>query len=212
MLNREIIKNRKRSEISVEMCISIALAVVVLFVVVGLFNNNLQAMVASSNMSNMWNNTQKTTYSTQTEDPTKNSAIGSQVNVQVLAEQGGLNTLDDYINAAIANVDYYDKNPPTTEDSVEDLAKCLTILKMTKGITVYDQHDGTNLATTHGIKITINNVASETKVLKDTTTGLVINKQFEYAQGGTINLRSPDDQLTVAKEIKTVQYSPITSS
>lgn len=114
-------RGRKAAGVTVELMLAITLAVVVLFFILNIFGDNLKTMVASSGIQRMYDNEQKTTYSTQKYDPTS-------VNVQVLAEQG--NTLDDYKKKADEKIDGYTKNPPKNQDEVIDLAKWATIAKI----------------------------------------------------------------------------------
>lgn len=76
--------NIKPGMVTTELAISIALAIVVLIVVVGLFNDNLSSMVASSKLSNLFNgDSSKTEFSNFNSDYTD-----SQINVQITGEQG----------------------------------------------------------------------------------------------------------------------------
>lgn len=125
MLNYKINKSGKKAAgVTVELMLAITLAVVVLFFVLSIFGDNLKTMVASSGIQNMYENNKKTTYSTQQYDPT-------QVNVQVLAEQGStVKPIDDYKTEAATKIDGYVKNPPKNQDQVFDLAKWATIAKI----------------------------------------------------------------------------------
>lgn len=80
-----IFKNeQKPGTVSTELAIGISLAVVVLFVALGLFNDNLATMSFNSNMKNIFNgNTSKTAYTSFNRDYSN-----SQINVQIMGEQG----------------------------------------------------------------------------------------------------------------------------
>lgn len=79
-----IFKNgRKPGTVSTEVVIGISLSIVVLFVALGLFSDNLSAMVSNSNLGNAFNNTGKTLFSSFNRDYSD-----SQINVQIMGEQG----------------------------------------------------------------------------------------------------------------------------
>lgn len=205
--NKVNIHGKKAAGVTVELMLAIALAVVVLFFVLSIFSNNLKTMVANSDMHRMWDKSEKSTYSNFNRDYS-NSTVGgssSQVNVQVLAEQG-LSTLPDFINAAKTNADSYNNNPPQTQAQVEDLAKCLTILKMTGGASAIKQYDG--LISKYGISINMSNSFYVTQVQTNNITGLAINEQFAYNSDSYFLSNSQDNQLAVAQEIQKAKYSP----
>lgn len=80
-----MIKNIKNAMITVELGISLVLIVVVIFVTLGLFGDNLKELVASGNFSRTWqNNDAKTFY----ESFAGRDYSNSQMNVQVMGEQG----------------------------------------------------------------------------------------------------------------------------
>lgn len=74
---------RKLGAITIEVAIGIILAVIVLFVAIGLFNENLANMLTGSNIKNMFLNNNKTTYGSFNRD-----YADSQINVQIMGEQG----------------------------------------------------------------------------------------------------------------------------
>lgn len=75
---------RKPAAVSTEVAIGIALSVVVLFVAIGLFSDNLSSMITSSNIGNVFNgNGSKEHYDNLNRDYSK-----SQINVQIMGEQG----------------------------------------------------------------------------------------------------------------------------
>lgn len=76
-------KNKfKKGNVSTEVIIGIALSVVVLFVMMGLFSDNLSKMISSSNIKNIFTG-DRTTFSSFNPDYTS-----SQVDVQLVGEQG----------------------------------------------------------------------------------------------------------------------------
>ncbi len=80
MIKRE----RKFAMVSTEVAVGIALTVVALFVVLGLFGDNLSTLVANTKLGNVFNeNSSKTEYNSFDRDYSD-----SQVNVQIMGEQG----------------------------------------------------------------------------------------------------------------------------
>lgn len=76
-------RKQKLGAVTIEVAIGIALAVVVLIVALGLFNENLSNMLTGSNIKNMFNNNDKTAYGSFGRDYS-----ASQINVQIMGEQG----------------------------------------------------------------------------------------------------------------------------
>jgi hypothetical protein len=202
---------RKSAGVTLELILAITLAVVVLFFILSLVGDDLKTMVASGRISNMFVNGQKTTYNNQAFDPT-------QVNVQVLAEQGNtFQTLADAQNQAIDKIKGYLTNPPQNADQVMDLAKWLTIAKTTVSASALSQQ-GISVSTLAGqYGITINNSGTNfstsvgtAKILANSGsvtnyTQLPINKQFTYSPDVTV-LTASDNQLAAANQIITAQY------
>lgn len=121
MFNRKFGLRRKRAGITVELLLAVVLAVVVLFLILGLFSNNLKHMVVNGNISRIFaNNSAKTAYSSWGTNPTQ-----TQVNVQTVADNGAL--IRQYLNKARAAIDNYKTNLPTTIEQKEDLARQITI-------------------------------------------------------------------------------------
>lgn len=212
MFNKElnIRSSRKLAGVTLELILAITLAVLVLFFLLGIFGDNLKSMVVSSRMSNMFDNTQKASYGKQAFDPT-------QVNVQVLASQGGtittpspLNTLDDFKKGAADKINYYAANPPTNEEEVLDLAKWATIARITGSPALT-----TNIARQLLGGININyQYGATTKVGTVTLKNgnkLNINKQIAYeiaaCSASDINcLTSSSNQLPSSKTVLDAQY------
>lgn len=79
-----ILQKRKSAMVSTELAVGIALAAVALFVALGLFGDNLSAMISSSKIGNLINpNDTKTDYQKFERDYSN-----SQINVQIMGEQG----------------------------------------------------------------------------------------------------------------------------
>lgn len=77
-------KRGKLAAISTEVALSLVLAVAVLFVILGLFGDNVKNMIADSNFKNIFsNNALKTGFNSFSKDYTN-----SQINVQIMGEQG----------------------------------------------------------------------------------------------------------------------------
>lgn len=123
MFNREVIKGGKKAGVTVELILAIVLSVVVLFVVLGLFNDNIKEMIANSNISRMFANNaaSKTANINWSINPTQ-----TEVNVQTIADQG----LTSYLDRAQKTVDKYLATPPTTEAQLIELAKAVTIYNL----------------------------------------------------------------------------------
>lgn len=200
---------KKAAGVTVETLLAITLAVVVLFFVLNIFGDNLKTMVASSGIQRMYDNSQKTTYSTQQYDPTS-------VNVQVLAEQGNtLNTLDDYKNKAIEKINHYANNPPTNEAEVMDLAMWASIARTIKapsgsGASTYNATllptslEG-EFYTKYGIRIQVAYNNSYKTTITQTPNNYIATTKIVDFSVGTSNdpsfLNYPDNQFTTVKQI-----------
>lgn len=206
LTNRVNGHGKKRAGVTVELLLAILLAVVVLFFVLSIFGDNLKTMVANSGIQNMFDNGQKTTFGKQAFDPT-------QVNVQVLAEQGNtLKTLDDFKKAAADKIKYYTDNPPQNEDQVLDLAKWATIARITTGSQVLTPRDYETLLVPNGIDIDDADTYTTTIGTANINgSAIAINKQFTYRNSST-NATGPDYQLAKAKTIINAQYQQSSSN
>lgn len=175
---------KRKAAVSTELVIGIALAVVALFLVIGLFNNNLKNMIVNSNISRMWgNNAQKTDWN---EDPSQAQQL-----VQLTGSQG----LEYYLTQAQDAIAKYKANPPKNEAEMEDLAKQATIAKI---IGYYGDSPGLSaedeiyFSDTYKIFIDLN--YGETSIGD--------NKKIYYNQNNGINaLPDKNVKLLVAKEI-----------
>lgn len=206
--NKVNIHGRKAAGVTLELILGISLAVLVLFFVLNIFSDNLKTMVANSSMHNMWDKSEKTTYGKEAFDPT-------QVNVQVLAEQG--NTLQWYIEQAAAEIDKYKDTPPATLAEVEDLAKWATIARITSGTQVLTTGtDGLATKFYNAYGIYINNINSSyiTQIMpvnsaanKVTDSTASTYKQFTYNSTGGGRLDAPSNQLAASKAIYDAQYT-----
>lgn len=115
----------KKAGITIEIALSLALMVVVLFLVLGLFSNNLQAIAKNSGILNFFNKKNEISKTFNTADYQKVDPTQTQVNVQVVADQG----LDFYLAKAQATVDQYkNATTPLSQQQIEDLARAITAL------------------------------------------------------------------------------------
>lgn len=195
MLNNKLIKRGKKAGVTVELLLSVLLAVVVLFLILGLFSDNLQKMFTKSNMAGLWNNNdQKTAVANRAFDPT-------QTNVQVLAEQG-----QTYLKWALDTIDNYKKNPPQDEDGVLELAKAATIARILAGTDGLSQADGSYFAQEYGIIIDktetfTTTIATAHIGIGDNRTTKVINKQFTYDTSSDQATDPTAESLAAVKKI-----------
>lgn len=113
---------RRHAGITVEVSLSIVLALGVLFLSLGIFGNNLKNMMANSNMQNMFNRANsdsKTANSAWAKDSTS-----SQVNVAMVGDQG----LQAYHDQAVATIKALaEKTTPLTPEEITNLAEALTV-------------------------------------------------------------------------------------
>ncbi len=129
MHNCEVIKRGRKAATLVEVMLGIGLSIIVVFVALGLWGDNLQDMISASNFKNMFLNKDKTTYSSYNRDYTQVTVPNynpTEVPIQITGEQGLQKCLDD----ATKKIDEYIKNPPKNEAEVMDLAKWATIKKI----------------------------------------------------------------------------------
>lgn len=184
MLSTKFRGTRKSAEVTMEMALTLALSIVVLFVVFNLFNGNLATMVNNSGIKNMFkDNSNKIAYQSYQRDYTQ-----SQINVGIMGEQG--TTLNSYLSQASTTINKYKQTPPTTEAQMEDLAKAITILAVNAGSTSGIEPA---LRTKYGISIQLNKV--------DTNTGSKISKTIVNGNTITYSSTTDTDTLSIIKEI-----------
>lgn len=131
--------SRKSGAITVEVAIGIALAVIVVLVALGLFSENLATMISNSGMANMFKNSNKTTYSSFGRDYTD-----SQVNVQLIGEQGLAMLRNIANNKAIEQIDKYMSGADTSVTNVNSityLAIAINAIVGSPDICVYMKKD-----------------------------------------------------------------------
>ncbi|MDD3436015.1 MAG: hypothetical protein PHC64_02575 [Candidatus Gastranaerophilales bacterium] len=131
-----MIKNKTKSgTISTELAIGIGLAVVVLFVVLGLFSDNLSTLVSNTNLKNIFDGNDKTSYTSFNRDYSD-----TQVNVQTIGEQGLAMLRKTANNKAIVQIAKLLSNADTTAinvNSIVYLSKAIDELAGEPHICVY---------------------------------------------------------------------------
>lgn len=168
MINKADKNGIKAGGVTVELLLAILLSVVVLFLILGLFSDNLKQMIVNSNISRVFaNNSAKTTYSNQNADPTQ-----TQEEVQIVADHA----LDWYFKNAQKLIATYRQIPPDkiSETELEDFAKQVTIARIggSNYINSNDLYSFSNPPPDgYGIKTTMNynNGDYYTKVINNTT-------------------------------------------
>lgn len=177
MLGKKVKGNGNRQAgITIEITLSVALAVVALFLVIGLFSDNLQTMAAGG-MQNLFNRDKAAIKTGQ--DSWIADQTGSQVNVQVVADQG----LEYYLSSAQSTIDKYKDRTDLTQAQIEDLAKAITILSVNKGTTsgVYPE-----LRKKYSISIKL--VSSGPCITKLVNSGESINYLLPDKTSGTVSV------------------------
>lgn len=182
--------NSRQAGVTVETTLSILLAVVVLFLILGLFSNNLKEMIANSNMSRLFvnNANSKTVNQKWGVDPTK-----TQVDVKIVADQG----LDYYLTQAQQTIAKYKATPPQNESEIEDLAKAATIAKIVNGTSGLSQEDEKLFYKSYGISIDTTS-AFTTKVT-------TVNKIISYSTGSM--LENESEKLNAVKKVTSATFN-----
>lgn len=125
-----IIHDVKKAGITIEVMLSASLAIVVLFLILGLFGNNLKTMMTGSGFKRVFTN--NTTSADQSFDEYTNSKeiVSSQGNYRIVGEQGVEKTVADWEIEAQGEVDKLKDKTSLTDAERMNLAKWLTILGM----------------------------------------------------------------------------------
>jgi hypothetical protein len=171
----------KQGAISIEISLSLALSVVILTVVLSLFSANIEKIAEASGLYNyFFHRSEKvTTYNDQKYDATK-----TQVNVQLVADQG----LTYYIDNALATIDKYKETPPETLSQTEDLARAAAVAELYNKLATQDAIDFYN-----DYKISI-------KEKSDYGYVKVENKKLSYTYNAQLGT-STEEQYNLAKYI-----------
>lgn len=140
---------KKRGALTIEVAIAIGLAALVLIFTLGLFSENLSAMISNTGMANMFSNNNKTTYGSFNRDYT-----GSQINVQLIGEQGLAMLRNIANNKAITQIDKYmdgsDKSV-INANSIGYLAAVINAIVGSPDICVYMKKDSDKKCDEDGI-------------------------------------------------------------
>lgn len=198
MLSKRFSRTRG-AEVTVEIALSLGLSLVVLFLVLALFSDNLQSMAVNGGINNLFNRKNeiaKTQNDSWGIDPTK-----TQIAVQTIGDQG----LNDYVNRAKDKCKTYYTANPTTQAQIEDLAKALTILSVNVNSTSLNSKYKTsdyNVDLDSLKKSYVNIVPDNGKLLNHIIQGSTTLKNDLTK---IITYQSPDNEsidiLTIVKEI-----------
>ena len=141
--------NRKRHSagVTMEVAIGVALAVAVLFVILGLFNNNLKNMIVNTNLSNIFkNNDVKTAFTAFNKDYSN-----SQINVQIMGEQGLTRLRKKANNLALTLIESPFNNTNVNANTIEYLSLAIEAIVGQGDICVYMKNDSDKFCNEDGI-------------------------------------------------------------
>ena len=141
--------NRKRHSagVTMEVAIGVALAVAVLFVILGLFNNNLKNMIVNTNLSNIFkNNDVKTAFSAFNKDYSS-----SQINVQIMGEQGLARLRKKANNLALTLIESPFNDTNANANTIEYLSLAIEAIVGRGDICVYMKNDSDKFCNEDGI-------------------------------------------------------------
>ncbi|MDD3437186.1 MAG: hypothetical protein PHC64_08560 [Candidatus Gastranaerophilales bacterium] len=168
MLSKKVYGNIKNAGITIEITLSLALTVVVLFLLLGLFSDNIQTMAAGTGMQNLFNRDNEFAQTSMTKlafDPT-----GTQVNVQIVADHG----LEEIHLAAQAVIERLAALDNLTPAQIMELAQSLTVYCESGNIAPdYELVTYKPLAHKYGIEILFNRHL--TIINSNSTTPTVVN-------------------------------------
>lgn len=180
-------KHAKRASLTIEIGLSVVLAVLAIFVAFGMFGDTLSSMAANSGLNRLFHRN-VTHVSDWGNDPTATivQAPASQENLQLTGDQGL--TLEQYVKSAQDAVTYYSKMNKSSMSNAQlkDLAKALTILAVNAGAQL-PQSDAINYETNYGIRVTINPRAKVYETSLNDRPIIVWNKDeitLSYASNG----------------------------
>lgn len=176
----------KKANLSLELILSSALGLCVLFLVLGLFGNNLKDMFDHGNMNNLFNNkAEATSYS-----KWGKNYSNSQVEVAVVAEQG----LSAYHDNAQKTIESLAKLPVLTDEQKISLAEALTVYGES-GSKAPDEEISqyNNLKNSNQIKIDFGNC---------TTRVLSIDKKYNWSNdNSSLNYNSNNEKARIQNVI-----------
>ncbi len=188
-------KKRKSGMVSTEVAIGLTLAVVVLFVAIGLFSESLSEMVASTNFKNisLSQNDSKTEFSYSNRDYSS-----SQINVQIMGEQG-LAMLRRRANNKAIELMKEAFNNKKDADSIAYLSTAIKALTGEPHVCVYMKKDSDKLCKEDGIggynynlalgsaALTIKKVNSAGTVISETAVLTINTTLGKILSGATIS-------------------------
>lgn len=130
-------RNKMIAAVSTEVAIGMAVAIVALFVVLGIFGDNLSSIVANSNIGNVFkNNDSETEYASYDRDYSD-----SQVNVQIMGEQGLEMLRRKANNKAIEIIEESFSNSNPNGNSIAYLSTAIRIITGNPSICTYMKKD-----------------------------------------------------------------------
>lgn len=180
--------SKKNAGITIEVTLSLALSVVVLFLLLGLFSDNIKTLAANSGIWNFFK--RDVSYAKTDQNKTFVNLTQTQENVQVVAEQG----LDYYIKQAQEIIDKYKKNPPTSLQEEEEAARYITIARIAGTLTNDDRRLFYNSPYNISVMYT-QNIQETTAVFKDTKVKL------DYTDSRNFASSSDKNKLALIKEV-----------
>lgn len=158
-------QRRKLAMVTTEVAVGIALAVVVLFVVIGLFNSNISDMISNNKMSNMFkNNDSKTTY-----ESFNRNYSESQVEVQIMGEQGLSMLRRKANNKAIELIEANLSSSNVNGDSIAYLSTVINSIVGSPNICVYmDEESDEPCENLDGTRYKVTNLTSSALTVQRT--------------------------------------------
>ncbi len=208
MINR----NKHSASVTIELAIGVALAVSVLFVILGLFNNNLKNMIVNTNLSNVFkNNDVKTAFTVFNKDYSN-----SQINVQIMGEQGLARLRKKANNLALTLIESPFNNSNTNGSTIKYLSLAIQTIVGNGNICVYMKKDsdklcsdseiggysyninssGTSALTIQKVDLTGNNILATATLPLSATNGTITSSLF---------LNTNTNSLTVEQKYSALQ-------
>lgn len=127
---------KRKASVSIEFVLSALLGIVVLFMVLGLFSNNLEAMTSNSGMKGLFHNSteqanfapSRTTYEVSTDNHTVTKA---QIEVSIVGDQG----LEWFKKQALVTIQRLGPQTTLTAGQMADLKSALTVYAVANSTT-----------------------------------------------------------------------------
>jgi hypothetical protein len=135
--------NKKSAMVTTELVIGIGLSVAVVFIAIGLFKNNLKTMVSNASLSNgFMQNESKTDYDSYNRDYTD-----SQINVQIMGEQGLAMFRKKANNLSLELISSQFNDTNTNADTVEYLSLAIEAIVGKGSICTYMKKESDKFCT-----------------------------------------------------------------